>query len=113
MNCMKCGRDIEEGQVFCPKCLELMEQIPVKSDVVIKLPQRKETPAKKPAPRKKMRTPEEQITRLKRKNRWLTAVLCLFLVTSLLFLSLCIDYFRQLDVQKFLGQNYSTAEAAE
>ena len=59
------------------------------------------------------RTPEEQITRLKRKNRWLTAVLCLFLVTSLLFLSLCIDYFRQLDVQKFLGQNYSTAEAAE
>ena len=113
MNCMKCGREIEEGQVFCPKCLELMAAHPIKADIMIKLPQRKEPQQKKNPPRKKVRTPEEQLLRLKRKNRWLTAVLCLFLATSLLFLSLCIDYFRQLDMQKLLGQNYSTVKTIE
>ena len=24
MNCMKCGREIGDGELFCPKCLELM-----------------------------------------------------------------------------------------
>ena len=110
MNCMKCGREIKSDQVFCPKCLELMERTPVKSDVVIKLPQRSEIPQKKAAPRKKTRTAEEQVVLLKRKNRWLTAIICLLIAACLLILSLCIDYFRQLDVQKLLGQNYSTVE---
>ena len=113
MNCMKCGREIDGDQVFCPKCLESMAQHPVKPDVVIKLPQRKETPVKKSVPRKKPRTPEEQIRMLTRRNRLLTAILCFLLATSLLFLSLCIDYVRQLDVQKLLGQNYSTVETMD
>ena len=113
MNCMKCGREVESGQVFCPQCLELMAQHPVKPDVVIKLPQRKEVPAKKNSPRKKVRTAEEQVVQLKRRNFLLTTILCLLLAISLLFLSLCIDYIRQLDVQKLLGQNYSTVETVD
>ena len=110
MNCMKCGREVADGQVFCPKCLELMAQKPVKPDVVIKLPQRKQAPPKKAAPRKKARSTEEQLLRLKRKNRWMAAIICLLLVVCLFLLSLSIGYFRQLDVQKLLGQNYSTSE---
>lgn len=113
MNCMKCGREIESGQVFCSHCLELMAQHPVKPDAVIKLPQRREVPVRKNTPRKKLRTPEEQIVQLKRRNRLLTFILCLLLATSLLFLSLCVDYIRQLDVQKLLGQNYSTVETVD
>lgn len=110
MNCMKCGRDISEDQAFCPKCLELMARYPVKPNVVVQLPVRKEIPQKKAQPRKKVRTPEEQILRLKRKNRWLTGIVCLLLVGCLVLSALSIDVLRKLDVQKFLGQNYSTAE---
>lgn len=113
MNCMKCGREIQEDQVFCPKCLELMAQSPVKPDVVIKLPRRQDAQVKKTAPRKKVPTAEEQVLRLKRKNRFLTAALCLLAVVCLVFVSLCIDYFRQMDVQKLLGQNYSTVETTD
>ena len=110
MNCMKCGREFEGDQAFCPKCLELMAQRPVKSDIVIKLPNRRDTAAKKAAPRKRIRTAEEQIRRLKRINTRLVIALCLMTLVAGLLASLSIDFFRQLDVQRFLGQNYSTAE---
>ena len=113
MNCMKCGRDIRDDQAFCPKCLELMKKHPVKPDVAVQLPIRREIPQKKAPPRKKVRTPEEQILQLKKRNRWLMAIVSLLLAVSLLMLSLCISYFRQLDVLKLLGQNYSTAETVD
>jgi len=113
MNCMKCGREIGDDQVFCPKCLELMDQHPVKPDVVVKLPLRTEAPSKKHPPRKKALTPEEQLLRLKRKNRWLTGWVCLLLILVVILTYISVDFFRQLDVQKFLGQNYSTAETTE
>lgn len=110
MNCMKCGREVSGDQVFCAGCLERMAEHPVKPDVVVQLPPRREAPPKKNQPRKKARTPEEQIQRLKRKNRWLTAIVCLLLSITLALGYLSFDFFRQLDVQKFLGQNYSTVE---
>ena len=113
MNCMKCGREIREEQVFCPKCLELMEQYPVKADIAVQLPRRPETPVKKTQPRKKMRTTEEQLQLLKRRNRWLIALAALLLAATLVLAHLSMDYFRQLGVQKFLGQNYSTVETAK
>ena len=113
MNCMKCGREISGDHAFCPKCLALMEKYPVKPDVVVQLPPRRDTSPKKVQPRKKPLTPEEQVQRLKKRNRWLVAALCLVLVGSLLLFSITIDYFRQLDVQKILGQNYSTVETTD
>ena len=112
MNCLKCGREIDDRQAFCPKCLELMAACPVKSDVVVQLPHRGENYVKKASLRKKAQSPEEQIQRLKKKNRWLTAVACLLLAATVFFAFLSMDFFRQLDVQKFLGQNYSTVETA-
>lgn len=38
MNCMKCGREIPVGQVFCDGCLKVMETYPVKPDTAIHLP---------------------------------------------------------------------------
>lgn len=110
MNCMKCGREIDEKQAFCPKCLELMQANPVKADIVIKLPTRQDAPAKKTQSRKKSRSPQEQVTQLKRRNRWLIAIICLLLVICTGLALLSADALRQLDVQRFLGQNYSTVE---
>ena len=110
MNCMKCGREIGEDQAFCAACLEVMEKYPVKHDVVVKLPNRQHLMQKKAAPHKRTRTPEEQIARLKRRSRRLTAVLCLMIVIAGVLAFLSIDVIKQLDVQRFIGQNYSTVE---
>lgn len=111
MNCMKCGRESSDDQAFCPKCLEQMACHPVRPDVVVQLPLRQEIPLKKAPSRKKVLALEEQLQRLKRKNRRLTAVLCVLLAASLFLFSLTIGHFRQLDVQKILGQNYTTEES--
>ena len=110
MNCLKCGRKLEGEHAFCPKCLEQMAACPVRSDIVIKLPNRQESVQKKPNPRKKVRTPEEQVQHLKKMNARLVIALCLMGVVAALLVFLSIDYIQQLDVQRFLGQNYSTVE---
>ena len=109
MNCMKCGREIGEDQVFCAKCLEAMDQYPVNPEIVVKLPARTDPPVKKYQPRKKPLTQGEQILRLKQRTQRLTVAVCLLLALVVFLTFLSIDFFRQLDVQRLLGQNYSTA----
>jgi len=113
MNCMKCGRESKEDQAFCPQCLESMRKHPVKPDVVVQLPTRREAVQKKVQTRKKVRTAQEQVLILRRRNRWLIAAVGVLLAACLLLFSLCVDFFRQLDVQKFLGQNYTTVETVD
>lgn len=40
MSCMRCGKEIGEGQVFCAECLAEMERHPVKPGTPIQLPHR-------------------------------------------------------------------------
>ena len=50
MHCMKCGRDLEPGQVFCEECQAEMKKYPVKPGTVVQLPRRREeAPNKKAA----------------------------------------------------------------
>lgn len=85
MNCLRCGRETENQQVFCKACLDYMALHPVKSDTPIYLPVRKE----KEAPRKQRRryrrerTAEEMVVILRKRVRFLTAVtLILFSMLS-------------------------------
>ncbi len=45
MGCLKCGRDLDEGQVFCRECLKFMENHPVQPGTAVLLPTRREAPA--------------------------------------------------------------------
>ena len=108
MNCMKCGRDIEEGQVFCAACLEDMAKYPVKPGIAIQLPRRKDSPAvKKHIRRRQPPTPEEQIQRLK-KRFW--RMFTIWLITLALLAATLYPTARYfLDKQILLpGQNYTT-----
>ena len=108
MNCMKCGREIEAGQVFCEACLEEMEQYPVRPGVAIQLPNRGGEAARKPAPRKRTPTPEEQVVQLKRWVRGLAVCLVmaiLSLILAVVAASLVID---DLELKQLIGRNYST-----
>lgn len=109
MNCMKCGREVGEGQVFCTSCLENMANYPVKQGIAIQLPHRKDVPVSKKihSKRRQTPTPEEQILRLK---KWLRRIFLLWLVTILLLAATIyptVEYFLGKSFP-LPGQNYST-----
>lgn len=111
MFCMKCGREIEEGQVFCHDCLSDMAKYPVKPGTAIQLPRRREfAPARKTFARRKTPTPEEQIRKLKKSLRTMIIV---WVITFLLFcasLYPAVSYI--LEEEHFLpGQNYSLIDS--
>lgn len=109
MNCMKCGREIEEGQVFCPDCLEEMEKHPVKPGTAVLLPRpRPVSPVKKAyAKWRQPPAPEEMVVRLKKRLRILLLVWLLTLVLLAMFAYPTVRDF--LEQETLLpGQNYTT-----
>ena len=82
MSCVKCGKKVEEGNVFCPECLEDMKQYPVKPGTPVHIPTRPEPAERKPARPRKERTPEEQIASLHKLVQWLV-ILVVALATTL------------------------------
>ena len=113
MNCMKCGRETVDEQVFCTNCLEEMEKYPVRPGTVILLPRHKEE-ARKPMVKKKAPPSlEEQVKMLKKLVRRLAAILIL-----LLLLLGATGYFTAVHLLEpdtvFLpGQNYSSITTTE
>lgn len=104
MNCMKCGRDIEDDQVFCQRCLETMAHYPVSSATFVQLPHRDTAPVKRSA-RKRFLTPEEQVAKLRKRTRRLWAVI---LVLTLLLVGYGAFSVSRLSKANFFdGRNYS------
>ena len=110
MNCMKCGRETAEEQVFCQQCLEEMEKYPVKPGTVIHLPRRgEETAVKKTHQRRKAPpSPEEQVKSLKKNIR--TLLVMLLISTILLVVSgyFAVVHLLENDISFLPGQNYSS-----
>lgn len=84
MNCMKCGREISEGQVFCQECLDVMSEYPVRPGTYVRIPPRKEYEDIRPTRRKKELSAEELIVSLQNKVRWLSITTVALLATSIL-----------------------------
>lgn len=76
MQCLKCGKETRNEQVFCARCLAVMEEYPIKPDVHIQLPKcaDRDIP-KKSGKKRRAPSPEEQIVILRRRNRRLVAAL--------------------------------------
>ena len=114
MYCMKCGREIPDHEYFCPECLEEMTHYPIKPGTVVQLPiQPKAPPVKKPARRRGIRAPEEQVKQLRKKLRFYRIVLAL-LAGLIVALSILAYPTVQDEVSEFLpGQNYHSDESEE
>lgn len=110
MNCMKCGREVEQDQIFCQDCLAEMEKYPVKPGTVVQLPalSAEQQPKKQPHHRRPVLTAEEQVKRLKKKTRRLALALILTSVLAVFFALLAFDILEKTAAHKLLGQNYST-----
>lgn len=80
MNCMKCGREIEPGQAFCPQCLAGMEKYPLRPNVVVHLPPHRDPPPKRQAARKPAMTKDDRIHKLKDQIRALWMIILALVV---------------------------------
>lgn len=114
MGCMKCGREIEEGQFFCDSCQNVMKKYPVKPDTAVQLPHRTEPSfSKKSSPRRRQApNPEMQILRLR---KWIRSLFLLWLVTLALLVATiypAVRYFSGKPL-RLPGQNYSTITSTE
>lgn len=108
MNCMKCGRETQEDQVFCLECQIDMARHPVKPETVVNLPQRStELPPKK-QPHRWAVTEEDQIKKLNRRCRVLTILLAVVMVLSLLYVAISTKAVQRLLQENLVGRNYST-----
>ncbi len=111
MNCMKCGREIVLGQVFCKECLSNMEKYPVKPDTPVLLPNRTAAAAPRRASHsRKAQKPEERIARLRRLVFIQTLVLTAVLVALIVAIAIMTQRMDDMDNPVLPGQNYSTVE---
>ena len=111
MQCMKCGRDLDPGQVFCKICREDMEQYPVKPGTVVLLPHyvRQTQPPKRVV--KRVLSQEEQIRRLKKRTRSMAFLLALALACAISFGMLALYLYAEYEDKFLPGQNYSVVES--
>ena len=109
MNCVKCGREIPEDQVFCEVCLTEMENYPVKPGTAVHIPARTaEEPPKKPVKRKRIPTAEELLLKTRKKLRRTRIFAVILLLVCGLLSFLMAQAVLELDFQRILGQNYRT-----
>lgn len=107
MNCMKCGREIPDNQVFCDGCMADMQKYPVKPDVVVTLPSRPEPAARKNLRSRPPLSEQDQIRALKKRLRNLYGV-CFALIILVGVLSWFGFHLLERSQGPLLGQNYST-----
>ena len=110
MQCMKCGRETEANQVFCPVCLASMEKSPVKPGTPVTIPKRPQKVYTAPVKRE---NPDEIILKLRRVIHILICVVLALVIVLGVSVGILIYHFQSTDHNGFgIGQNYST-EAAE
>ena len=107
MYCMKCGREAENGQVFCPECLESMKREPINMNTAVKLPQ---VPHRKPTARRTQIHLEEEVKRLEKSSGRLRVwVLLLAMAVILLGMALFHDEITGHDEP---GKNYAIIDTS-
>jgi len=112
MYCLKCGNETENEQVFCTRCLEVMEQYPVKPGTIARIPYRDSNAALKKQLRRKSLTFEEQVVRLKVVIRTLVAMLGASLVVLGIFIWLYFGAIHQMPekTESSKGTNYQVVD---
>ena len=82
MQCLRCGREIEEGLTFCFLCESLMVKQPVKPNTVVTIPDR--TAQVRSNPARKPQKPEEDTDHLHRTILQLRLWVCMLMAALML-----------------------------
>ena len=110
MNCMKCGREISLGQVFCKDCLTDMALHPVAPDTPVPVFDPNATAVLNLTTTTRKIKPEEQITKLRKQVKFLTIALTATVLVFSILTALLINQLNQRLDTATPGQNYSTSE---
>lgn len=112
-NCMKCGREIALGQVFCKECLADMSEYPIKPGTPVPIYPQVEAPQPKRTTAKKAKKTEEQVLILK---KWMRRLIVAFIAVTLIFSVVTAILVHQLSITRESGssdQNYSTVDSTK
>lgn len=107
MQCMRCGKEIRENSVFCPDCLQVMAQNPVKPGTPVQLLQRPQQSQEKVIHTKEV-SAEESARKLRGLVRWLTGVIVLLSVLLCITAVFLLHSLQQQQPEGNLGRNYTT-----
>lgn len=110
MNCMKCGREMEQEAVFCQECLQEMQKYPVQPGAVVLLPRHRESSIIKKAPKRHLPSAEEQVVTLRKMVLWMSVALLVCIGAIVLMFKPTMHYV--LDEHVEIGQNYSSVAPA-
>ena len=103
MHCLKCGNRIQDGQVFCSDCLDVMATHPIAPGTPVKILHR---PIKQPEKKAKEIPPAVQIRQVKRKNRRLGITVAVLLVIIGLLTALVVLH-QKAEGKPPIGRNYT------
>ena len=110
MNCLKCGQEISEGNVFCQNCQVDMDKCPVPPGTVVLLPRRKESSPSKKSVKRHTQSAEEQLAVLRRRMVYLVLLLVLCITAIAVMYRPAMHYIRDEHIP--IGQNYSSVTPA-
>ena len=112
MYCLKCGNETENEQVFCQRCLDVMEQYPVKPGTIARIPHRSNNVGAKKQNRRKAHNLEDQVIRLRVAARTLLAILGATLIVLGIFAWLYFDALNKLSEapESSKGTNYQVVD---
>ncbi len=105
VNCMKCGRQIPAGDVFCPDCLKIAEKYPIKPGTPIHLPNLQKRI--KRVAKVRAVSPEEQMLSLQKKLRRRNFIIFLLILSLLLAVAVLAHFFFAPETKAIIGQNYT------
>lgn len=113
MNCLKCGKETEENQVFCNDCRQIMENYPVKPGTAVYLPHRDPAAQERKMARHRELTPEETLSQMRGIIRWLTTTVAILTVLLCLVAGLLIHNLDSQSANRTIGRNYTTSTGGE
>lgn len=106
MNCLKCGLECMNEDVFCQNCLQEMEKYPIRPGTVVQLPRKREPAVIRKTTKRHVPSPEEQIRALRKRVFGLTVLLIICVIAIVLMFNPTMHYV--LDEHVPIGQNYSS-----
>ena len=106
MQCLRCGREVTDGKVFCDGCETVMAKHPVKVNTVVTIPERsvrhRNTITRKP------QRPEEDTEQLHRTILQLRLWVCMLMAALMLCVGVLTWQELTREEKPAIGQNYTS-----